>query len=146
MDRVTAVAVVCFSHGGIWISLSCSSGVGEQGFRRPSSSSTSRCLPLFSSLNTLLLSPLLCLFLSVSVLMGAGTIRKAQNLLKQYSQHGLDGKKGSNLTPLEGKARCLSGFLPSFSLTFAVFLNCCSCVSENNSRRKQKLMGPRWFL
>uniref|UniRef100_A0A4W4F9S1 Exocyst complex component 7 n=2 Tax=Electrophorus electricus TaxID=8005 RepID=A0A4W4F9S1_ELEEL len=32
-----------------------------------------------------------------------GTIRKAQNLLKQYSQHGLDGKKASNLTPLEGK-------------------------------------------
>uniref|UniRef100_UPI00398F7E04 exocyst complex component 7 isoform X1 n=1 Tax=Pristiophorus japonicus TaxID=55135 RepID=UPI00398F7E04 len=32
-----------------------------------------------------------------------GTIRKAQNLLKQYSQHGLDGKKGvSNLTPIEG--------------------------------------------
>ncbi|XP_062858801.1 exocyst complex component 7 isoform X7 [Trichomycterus rosablanca] len=31
-----------------------------------------------------------------------GTIRKAQNLLKQYSQHGLDGKKASNLTPLEG--------------------------------------------
>uniref|UniRef100_A0A2R8MUA1 Exocyst complex component 7 n=1 Tax=Callithrix jacchus TaxID=9483 RepID=A0A2R8MUA1_CALJA len=32
-----------------------------------------------------------------------GTIRKAQNLLKQYSQHGLDGKKGgSNLIPLEG--------------------------------------------
>ncbi|XP_061665511.1 exocyst complex component 7 isoform X1 [Syngnathoides biaculeatus] len=31
-----------------------------------------------------------------------GTIRKAQNLLKQYSQHGLDGKKGgSNLAPLE---------------------------------------------
>ncbi|KAF3853993.1 hypothetical protein F7725_014681 [Dissostichus mawsoni] len=39
----------------------------------------------------------------VSVFMGPGTIRKAQNLLKQYSQHGLDGKKGgSNLTPLEG--------------------------------------------
>ncbi|XP_029311927.1 exocyst complex component 7 isoform X12 [Cottoperca gobio] len=42
-----------------------------------------------------------------------GTIRKAQNLLKQYSQHGLDGKKGgSNLTPMEGNAprsslRCL---------------------------------------
>ncbi|RXN02150.1 Exocyst complex component 7 [Acipenser ruthenus] len=34
-----------------------------------------------------------------------GTIRKAQNLLKQYSQHGLDGKKGgSNLTPMEGNA------------------------------------------
>ncbi|XP_065503786.1 exocyst complex component 7 isoform X4 [Caloenas nicobarica] len=33
-----------------------------------------------------------------------GTIRKAQNLLKQYSQHGLDGKKGaSNLIPMEGK-------------------------------------------
>ncbi|XP_012989501.1 exocyst complex component 7 isoform X2 [Esox lucius] len=32
-----------------------------------------------------------------------GTIRKAQNLLKQYSQHGLDGKKGgSNLSPAEG--------------------------------------------
>ncbi|XP_048410953.1 exocyst complex component 7 isoform X14 [Stegostoma tigrinum] len=32
-----------------------------------------------------------------------GTIRKAQNLLKQYSQHGLDGKKGvSNLAPTEG--------------------------------------------
>ncbi|XP_076855892.1 exocyst complex component 7 isoform X2 [Brachyhypopomus gauderio] len=31
-----------------------------------------------------------------------GTIRRAQNLLKQYSQHGLDGKKASNLTPLEG--------------------------------------------
>ncbi|KAM9296349.1 exocyst complex component 7 isoform 3-T3 [Gastrophryne carolinensis] len=32
------------------------------------------------------------------------TIRKAQNLLKQYSQHGLDGKKGgSSLGALEGK-------------------------------------------
>ncbi|XP_040185960.1 exocyst complex component 7-like isoform X10 [Rana temporaria] len=32
-----------------------------------------------------------------------GTIRKAQNLLKQYSQHGLDGKKGgANLGVLEG--------------------------------------------
>ncbi|KAL0964844.1 hypothetical protein UPYG_G00329800 [Umbra pygmaea] len=32
-----------------------------------------------------------------------GTIRKAQNLLKQYSQHGLDGKRGgSNLSPSEG--------------------------------------------
>ncbi|PNI30876.1 EXOC7 isoform 5 [Pan troglodytes] len=36
-----------------------------------------------------------------------GTIRKAQNLLKQYSQHGLDGKKGgSNLIPLEGLLPC----------------------------------------
>ncbi|XP_004709186.1 exocyst complex component 7 isoform X5 [Echinops telfairi] len=33
-----------------------------------------------------------------------GTIRKAQHLLKQYSQHGLDGKKGgSNLIALEGR-------------------------------------------
>ncbi|XP_075033900.1 exocyst complex component 7 isoform X14 [Mixophyes fleayi] len=32
-----------------------------------------------------------------------GTIRKAQNLLKQYSQHGLEGKKGgSSLGVLEG--------------------------------------------
>ncbi|XP_016418524.1 exocyst complex component 7 [Sinocyclocheilus rhinocerous] len=38
-----------------------------------------------------------------------GTIRKAQNLLKQYSQHGLDGKKGSNLTPLEGFDHDLRG-------------------------------------
>nr|XP_023676191.1 exocyst complex component 7 isoform X7 [Paramormyrops kingsleyae] len=32
-----------------------------------------------------------------------GTIRKAQNLLKQYSQHALEGKRGGcNFTPLEG--------------------------------------------
>ncbi|XP_039332058.1 exocyst complex component 7 isoform X2 [Saimiri boliviensis] len=38
-----------------------------------------------------------------AALRGTRTIRKAQNLLKQYSQHGLDGKKGgSNLIPLEG--------------------------------------------
>ncbi|XP_063125893.1 exocyst complex component 7 isoform X4 [Rattus norvegicus] len=41
-----------------------------------------------------------------------GTIRKAQNLLKQYSQHGLDGKKGgSNLIPLEGN-HPIKGFVP----------------------------------
>ncbi|MBN3314240.1 EXOC7 protein, partial [Atractosteus spatula] len=41
-----------------------------------------------------------------------GTIRKAQNLLKQYSQHGLDGKRGgSNLTPLEGIPCSLTGAL-----------------------------------
>lgn len=34
-----------------------------------------------------------------------GTIRKAQNLLKQYSQQCLDGKKGaSNLIPMEGNS------------------------------------------
>lgn len=43
-------------------------------------------------------------FLSLlCVALVTGTIRKAQHLLKQYSQHGLDGKKGgSNLIPLEG--------------------------------------------
>ncbi|XP_073685026.1 exocyst complex component 7 isoform X11 [Garra rufa] len=53
-----------------------------------------------------------------------GTIRKAQNLLKQYSQHGLDGKKGSNLTPLEGKARCL---LVSFLLSSSISVFAHSC-------------------
>ncbi|XP_072736893.1 exocyst complex component 7 isoform X4 [Ciconia boyciana] len=39
----------------------------------------------------------------VNAVLIPGTIRKAQNLLKQYSQHGLDGKKGaSNLIPMEG--------------------------------------------
>lgn len=66
------------------------------------------CVSPPSSLCLLLLFPG-CLDLSdllllwTHVFMGPGTIRKAQNLLKQYSQHGLDGKKGgSNLTPLEG--------------------------------------------
>lgn len=53
---------------------------------------------------------------TLSLFMGPGTIRKAQNLLKQYSQHGLDGKKGgSNLTPLEGKAS-RSSLLSLFSV------------------------------
>ncbi|XP_072736894.1 exocyst complex component 7 isoform X5 [Ciconia boyciana] len=40
----------------------------------------------------------------VNAVLIPGTIRKAQNLLKQYSQHGLDGKKGaSNLIPMEGR-------------------------------------------
>uniref|UniRef100_A0A671RZ31 Exocyst complex component 7 n=1 Tax=Sinocyclocheilus anshuiensis TaxID=1608454 RepID=A0A671RZ31_9TELE len=64
----------------------------------PSSSSSSWCLPLFSSCDP------------------CDSPTKAQNLLKQYSQHGLDGKKGSNLTPLEGKARCLSDLLMHFIL------------------------------
>ncbi|XP_041938110.1 exocyst complex component 7 isoform X3 [Alosa alosa] len=46
-----------------------------------------------------------------------GTIRKAQNLLKQYSQHGLDGKKGgANLTPLEGHDYDLRAKHPSDAL------------------------------
>ncbi|XP_029815858.1 exocyst complex component 7 isoform X4 [Manacus vitellinus] len=41
---------------------------------------------------------------AVNAVLIPGTIRKAQNLLKQYSQHGLDGKKGaSNLIPMEGR-------------------------------------------
>ncbi|XP_016326439.1 exocyst complex component 7-like [Sinocyclocheilus anshuiensis] len=61
------------------------------GFRCPSSSSSSWCLPLFSSCDP------------------CDSPTKAQNLLKQYSQHGLDGKKGSNLTPLEGFEHDLRG-------------------------------------
>uniref|UniRef100_A0A671RZW9 Exocyst complex component 7 n=1 Tax=Sinocyclocheilus anshuiensis TaxID=1608454 RepID=A0A671RZW9_9TELE len=57
----------------------------------PSSSSSSWCLPLFSSCDP------------------CDSPTKAQNLLKQYSQHGLDGKKGSNLTPLEGFEHDLRG-------------------------------------
>lgn len=50
----------------------------------------------------------------------SGTIRKAQNLLKQYSQHGLDGKKGgSNLTPLEGKHTLVSSPLVMFTTSGA---------------------------
>eukprot|EP00066_Takifugu_rubripes_P000518 XP_003961112.1 PREDICTED: exocyst complex component 7 isoform X3 [Takifugu rubripes] len=63
-----------------------------------------------------------------------GTIRKAQNLLKQYSQHGLDGKKGgSNLTPLEGKddvldieidsyIHCISAFVKLAQSEYALLL------------------------
>lgn len=64
----------------------------------------SSCLSLLLSS-----SPPPSLSLPVAV-WGAGTIRKAQNLLKQYSQHGLDGKKATNLTPLEGNSS-----LPLFS-------------------------------
>ena len=59
----------------------------------------------------------------VSVYGTPGTIRKAQNLLKQYSQHGLEGKKGGSiLTPLEGNAP-LSSLLVSLclSLSLSVF-------------------------
>lgn len=53
-----------------------------------------------------------------SVFTAPGTIRKAQNLLKQYSQHGLDGKKGgSNLTPLEGNAPPLLFSFRSLTVT-----------------------------
>ncbi|XP_028818415.1 exocyst complex component 7 isoform X1 [Denticeps clupeoides] len=52
-----------------------------------------------------------------------GTIRKAQNLLKQYSQHGLDGKKGgSNLTPLEGKDDVLDIEIDSYIHCISTFV------------------------
>ncbi|CAB1459727.1 unnamed protein product [Pleuronectes platessa] len=51
------------------------------------------------------------------------TIRKAQNLLKQYSQHGLDGKKGgSNLTPLEGKDDVLDIEIDSYIHCISAFV------------------------
>uniref|UniRef100_A0A3P8UL41 Exocyst complex component 7 n=1 Tax=Cynoglossus semilaevis TaxID=244447 RepID=A0A3P8UL41_CYNSE len=56
-------------------------------------------------------------------LLGPGTIRKAQNLLKQYSQHGLDGKKGgSNLTPLEGKDDVLDIEIDSYIHCISAFV------------------------
>ncbi|XP_067859941.1 exocyst complex component 7 isoform X1 [Heptranchias perlo] len=52
-----------------------------------------------------------------------GTIRKAQNLLKQYSQHGLDGKKGvSNLTPVEGKEDMLDSEIDSYIHCISAFV------------------------
>ncbi|XP_067914666.1 exocyst complex component 7 isoform X2 [Heterodontus francisci] len=52
-----------------------------------------------------------------------GTIRKAQNLLKQYSQHGLDGKKGvSNLTPTEGKEDMLDSEIDSYIHCISAFV------------------------
>ncbi|KAG5262790.1 hypothetical protein AALO_G00278940 [Alosa alosa] len=51
------------------------------------------------------------------------TIRKAQNLLKQYSQHGLDGKKGgANLTPLEGKDEVLDVEIDSYIHCISAFV------------------------
>ncbi|XP_078385210.1 exocyst complex component 7 isoform X3 [Cetorhinus maximus] len=52
-----------------------------------------------------------------------GTIRKAQKLLKQYSQHGLDGKKGvSNLTPIEGKEDMLDSEIDSYIHCISAFV------------------------
>ncbi|XP_078081968.1 exocyst complex component 7 isoform X6 [Mustelus asterias] len=51
------------------------------------------------------------------------TIRKAQKLLKQYSQHGLDGKKGvSNLTPAEGKEDMLDSEIDSYIHCISAFI------------------------
>ncbi|XP_073443994.1 exocyst complex component 7 isoform X5 [Dendrobates tinctorius] len=52
-----------------------------------------------------------------------GTIRKAQNLLKQYSQHGLDGKKGgSSLSILEGKEDVLDLETDTYILCISAFV------------------------
>ncbi|XP_040185956.1 exocyst complex component 7-like isoform X6 [Rana temporaria] len=52
-----------------------------------------------------------------------GTIRKAQNLLKQYSQHGLDGKKGgANLGVLEGKEDVLDFEIDTYMYCISAFV------------------------
>lgn len=106
-------SAACLGGGGVCVSL----------FSLPSA-------PFFLLLPPLLLLLFLgCLDLLLSVFMGPGTIRKAQNLLKQYSQHGLDGKKGgSNLTPSEGNAprsplRCLLSPPLTSSLTVLMLLS-----------------------
>ncbi|XP_072415052.1 exocyst complex component 7 isoform X5 [Chiloscyllium punctatum] len=64
-----------------------------------------------------------------------GTIRKAQNLLKQYSQHGLDGKKGvSNLAPTEGKEDMLDSEIDSY-------IHCVSAFVKLAQIEYQLLMG-----
>ncbi|KAM5136066.1 exocyst complex component 7 isoform 1-T1 [Mantella aurantiaca] len=52
-----------------------------------------------------------------------GTIRKAQNLLKQYSQHGLDGKKGgASLGVLEGKEDVLDLEIDTYIYCISAFV------------------------
>uniref|UniRef100_A0A8C5R9N2 Exocyst complex component 7 n=1 Tax=Leptobrachium leishanense TaxID=445787 RepID=A0A8C5R9N2_9ANUR len=64
-----------------------------------------------------------------------GTIRKAQNLLKQYSQHGLDGKKGgSGLGVMEGKEDVLD-------LETDTYIYCISAFVRLAQSEYQLLMG-----
>ncbi|XP_018410788.1 PREDICTED: exocyst complex component 7 isoform X6 [Nanorana parkeri] len=57
-----------------------------------------------------------------------GTIRKAQNLLKQYSQHGLDGKKGgSSLGVLEGKEDVLDFEIDTYIYCISAFVRLAQC-------------------
>uniref|UniRef100_A0A8C5KAY3 Exocyst complex component 7 n=1 Tax=Jaculus jaculus TaxID=51337 RepID=A0A8C5KAY3_JACJA len=64
-----------------------------------------------------------------------GTIRKAQNLLKQYSQHGLDGKKGgSNLIPLEGRDDMLD-------VETDAYIHCVSAFVKLAQSEYQLLLG-----
>ncbi|XP_015269940.1 PREDICTED: exocyst complex component 7 isoform X10 [Gekko japonicus] len=52
-----------------------------------------------------------------------GTIRKAQNLLKQYSQQCLDGKKGaSNLIPMEGREDMLDMEIDAYIHCVSAFI------------------------
>lgn len=81
----------------------------------------------------------LSVFLHSATRWGAGTIRKAQNLLKQYSQHGLDGKKASNLTPLEGNQHLFHSV--TRSLTFFVCLHE-HCFWVRVLRRKTRPSKP----
>lgn len=115
---------------------------GEQGFRRLPSF---LYLMISSSVSEIPSSVPLSFSLSLWVLMGAGTIRKAQNLLKQYSQHGLDGKKGSNLTPLEGNTRCLSASSQPLGFPLAVFMNGCSCVSRKQQSDETEACESQQF-
>uniref|UniRef100_A0AAQ4R6F7 Exocyst complex component 7 n=1 Tax=Gasterosteus aculeatus aculeatus TaxID=481459 RepID=A0AAQ4R6F7_GASAC len=60
----------------------------------------------------------------VSVFLGPGTIRKAQNPLKQYSQHGLDGKRGSSDPPAppSGKDDVLDVEIDSYIHSISAFV------------------------
>lgn len=72
----------------------------------------------------------------------AGTIRKAQNLLKQYSQHGLDGKKGgSNLIPLEGNHPVLLLRHPSSTVCPLIHLGGQSLPQEGHGTNPE---GAGW--
>lgn len=89
-----------------------------------------------------------CLF---SLVLVTGTIRKAQNLLKQYSQHGLDGKKGaSNLIPMEGNhssSYFTLNFLCLSALLSQVGLPLVQCLVDSIGLGNQgDAGGPNYFL
>nr|DBA27852.1 TPA: hypothetical protein GDO54_008301 [Pyxicephalus adspersus] len=76
------------------------------------------CLPVHSPI-----FPSLALFFFLLSFLVTGTIRKAQNLLKQYSQHGLDGKKGgSSLGVLEGKEDVLDLEIDTYIYCISAFV------------------------
>lgn len=79
-----------------------------------------------------------------------GTIRKAQNLLKQYSQHGLDGKKGaSNLIPMEGNhssSYFTLDFLCVSALLSQVGLPLVQCLVDSIGLGNQRDAGTKEML